>query len=85
MCIRDRCKNAYGNLLITGGFVGVQFLLNIIPDAIKYNPLALVSRNMELIEGSLKFEELLFPIAVSAGLAIAFVIAACAVFNRKTL
>lgn len=79
------CKNAYGNLLITGGFVGIQFLLNIIPDAVKYNPVALISRNMELIEGSLKYDELLFPIVITAGLAIAFVIAACAVFNKKTL
>ena len=73
----------YGILLLAVGLFGSVLCKNAY--AIKYNPLALVSRNMELIEGSLKFEELLFPIAVSAGLAIAFVIAACAVFNRKTL
>lgn len=79
------CKNAYGNLLITGGFVGAQFLLNIVPDAIQYNPVALVSRNMELIKGGVQFEDLLVPIAISVGLATVFVIAACALFNKKTL
>ena len=79
------CKNAYGNLLITGGFVGVQFLLNIIPDAVKYNPIALVSRNMELIESGVQFDELLTPVGITFGLIVAFVTAACVVFNTKTL
>lgn len=79
------CKNAYGNLLITGGFVGIQFLVNIVPDAIKYNPLALISRNMELIEGSIKFDAFLWPVVISAVLAVLFVAAAVAVFDKKTL
>ncbi len=79
------CKNAYGNLLITGVFVGGQFLLNIVPDAIKYNPVALVSRNLELIEGGVQFDEFLVPVGITAGLIAAFVIAACVVFDKKTL
>lgn len=79
------CKNAYGNLLITGGFVGIQFLANIITDISKYNPLNLVSGNMALIEKSVDLIDFLIPTIAAVCLILLFLIGSIACFNKKAL
>lgn len=77
--------NSYGSLLFTGGFVGLQFLVNIIPNAAKYNPISLSTRNLDLINGVAAKSELLVPVIVSLVLCVALVFVSILVFNKKRL
>lgn len=79
------CKNAYGNLLITGGFVGIQFLINIIPEAARYNPLYLASGNLALIEETVQLSDFPISIIAAVGLVLLFLIGAIACFDKKPL
>ena len=77
--------NSYGSLLFTGGFVGLQFLANIIPNAGKYNPISLAGRNLNLLNGVVAEKELFAPIIISLMLCAALTLISILVFNKKRL
>lgn len=79
------CRNAYGNLLMTGGFVAIQFLLNLFPGAARYNPLYLASGNLALIQGGAETGDFLIPAMAALCLTLLFLLGAVAVFNKKAL
>ncbi|HBG02320.1 MAG TPA: hypothetical protein DDW87_12210 [Firmicutes bacterium] len=46
-------RGNYGSLLFAGAVVVVLTALNIIPNAHRYNPTSLITRNMDLVAGAI--------------------------------
>ena len=76
-------KNSYGSLLFVVGTMVVMFMLNLIPDVKKHNPLLLISGNMDLITGKLSASDFTVPMIIGVALLITFIIAAVQIFNKK--
>ncbi|MEA4890040.1 MAG: ABC transporter permease [Clostridiaceae bacterium] len=77
-------KSNYACLLFTGGFVVVLFLINIIPQVQKYNPVGLAENNMPLLKNAMS-ADFAWPVALCCVMIIGFVGAAVALFNKKQL
>lgn len=78
-------RTSYGTLLFTGLAVVVQFLLNMLPKAEKYNPIQLAAGGTPLLQGQLEAGSLVKPMIVAGICTVACVAAACVVFDRKKL
>ncbi|MHC5374410.1 ABC transporter permease [Enterococcus sp. LJL120] len=74
-----------GTLLFCGGLVACLFLANIFPKVSEYNPLYLVSQNLQLINGSLQLSDFYPAILVTLIWIIFSLIASCLIFNKKAL
>ncbi len=75
----------YGSMLFTGGFSLVLTLINIAPKAIKYNPMSLSSRNLELLKETAEISDFTIPLIISLVLCIIFIFLAIENFNNKKL
>lgn len=78
-------RSTYACLLFTGGVVAVQFLVNLLPSAGAYLPLALATQNMPLIRQTAEPTDLLIPFAVTMLLTALFLWLACRLLRRKAL
>lgn len=76
-------KSNYGCLLVTGGFVAVLFLINIIPKLQKYNPIMLASKNMSLLTSEMTVSDFKFSILLCCIAIIVFLASAVALFQKK--
>ena len=76
-------KNSYGSLLFVVGTTVVMFLLNIIPDVKKHNPLLLITGNMDLITGKLTVSDFTSPILIGIVLLLTMLITTVQLFNKK--
>ena len=75
----------YGCLLITGAGAAACMLCNIIPNAYKYNPLSLATKNMDLITNATEVSSLYSPIWISVVLSIIFIASSVLIFRKKQL
>ena len=50
-------KKGYGGILIVVCFMGLLFLLNIVPKLHNWNPISLYSENMNILTGTLAYRE----------------------------
>lgn len=75
----------YGGLLLTGLAIVVLMMLNIIPGAMKYNPIALAARNMELVAGAMGPTSIYPAAAVTTMATVGLMGLAVLVFRRKQL
>jgi ABC-2 type transport system permease protein len=78
-------KNAYGPLLLIGWFLMVLFLWNLFPEAAEWNPLILVSRNIDMLQGTLLLEELRNPLLTTGLMITSALVAAVKLFNKTAL
>lgn len=78
-------KNSSGTLLFTGGFIVALFMLDIVPQIRKYNPLALAAKNMSLLSGKIMPEDLTVAFAVSLAIVLFSIVCAIGIFNKKQL
>lgn len=78
-------KSNYECLLITGMTVVVCFIISIIPDAYKYNPVSLASKNMDLLTNTIETSSLYPALWITGLLSMIFVISAILVFRKKQL
>lgn len=78
-------KNAYGPLLLIGAFLLVLFLWNLFPEAAEWNPLVLVSRNMDMLQGTLLLEDLLNPLLITGLIIASSLFTAGKLFSKTTL
>lgn len=78
-------KGMVGSLLMTGGAVAVMLLINIVPKVSEWNPIMLVTSNMNVIQGTAGMEEMIKPIVITCVLAITFLIGSCGLFNKKMI
>lgn len=77
--------NMYGGLLLTGAVVVVQFLLTMLPKAVKWLPVQLITVNMPVIKGEMEYADWLPAAGVTAALTIVIIAAACRIFYKKQL
>ncbi len=75
----------YGGLLLTGLAVVALLTLNIVPGALKYNPVSLASRSMELAANAIDKSVLYPAVAVTIPAALGLIGIAVLVFRRKQI
>lgn len=76
-------KNSYGPLLLTAIVVVILILINILPDAAKYNPWMLASGSVGLLEGSIKPSEFMVPGVLTGVMTLGALLGAMLIFDRK--
>ena len=72
-------------LLLTGGVVVGLLLLSIVPPTAKYNPLSLLSLNMNLLVGTTLPGDLYWALAVAGGATLFCLVTAVLIFRKKRL
>lgn len=78
-------KSSYGSLLFTAGFVGALFLLNILPQAQKGNPVMLAANCAALLNGGASAGDFTFPIVFTAAGTILFTTVSVLLFRKKRI
>jgi ABC-2 type transport system permease protein len=78
-------KNAYGCLLVIGIVFTAGMLVNIVPDAYRFNPLSLASLNMDIITGAVAVTDVVPAVWMAAALSFMFLTGAVLTFKRKQL
>lgn len=78
-------KSNYACLLFAGVMVAAMFLINIIPVVSEYNPVFLVSNNMELIMDKIDVKKALWPIITTLAIILTEVYASIRIFNKKAI
>lgn len=78
-------KNISGTILFTGICVMLLFFTNLLPRLQKYNPLLLVTSNMELLSKNMVPQDFFWSIGITGILAALSLISAVLLFNRKLL
>ncbi len=78
-------KNVYGSLLLTGGIVVVMMIVNIVPILQKYNPITLVSDNLQLIAAQKTALDFIPAVIICAVLISISVVTSVMIFNKKQL
>ncbi len=78
-------ENGYGSLLFTGAIAVVLLLINIAPKVQKYNPISLISRNMELLTNNMTASDFAFPIVICCLAIIVLLASSVLIFNKKEL
>jgi hypothetical protein len=74
---------AYGCLLLTGAVVASCVLINIIPEAKRYNPVLLASENMSLLTGTAEVSSYGSSIMITCIAAFAFVLLSVMAFRKN--
>lgn len=78
-------NNNYGNLLIVGLVVVIGILINIVPDAQKYNPLSLATKNMDLLTNVLNPTYFNYAIIITMLLIVIFITLSIMIFRKKEM
>ncbi len=78
-------KNNYASLLLTGGSIVLLFILNLIPKAVPYNPISLVSSSMDLVSGTLESSALTSTLGITTLLTVVLVGFGIKIFKKKRL
>lgn len=78
-------RSNYGSLLVTGAGVLILTVLNVIPQAGKYNPTALVTKSMDLVAGTIGLPPLYASLGITAAVTLALIGLAVLVFSKKQL
>ncbi len=78
-------KNSYGSLLLTAGFTGALFLLNILPQAQRVNPVMLASGCAALLNAGAPPGDFTLPIVFAAGGTVLFTVLSVLLFRKKRI
>lgn len=78
-------SNNYGALMFTGMNVVIMLLLKIIPNALKYNPVSLITSNMELISNSKSPSDFYICLVITGIITIFSLVFALSIFDKKKL
>lgn len=78
-------RNSSGCLMFTGGVVVLLYVLNIVPKIQKYNPVALISSNMDILKVQSLPMDLLPSLVVSLAVIVFFIASAIGLFNKKQI
>lgn len=76
-------RNSYGALLFVLGLIAIMFIVNLIPQLQKYNPILLAAGNMDLITNKLAVSDLTVPAVICVTVIVGFMILAVEAFNKK--
>jgi ABC-2 type transport system permease protein len=75
----------FSGLILSGAALVVMLMITILPKTGKYNPVTLASKNIELLTGAQKVEDMMITVAVSCILTIAGLVFSILLFRRKKL
>ncbi|WP_080872087.1 ABC transporter permease [Oceanobacillus timonensis] len=78
-------RNSYEGLLLTGAFVVLLFILNIVDSFERYNPISLIGENMNFLQGAASLGNYLFAILLSVFLSLLFIWLSIVILNKKKL
>jgi ABC-2 type transport system permease protein len=78
-------KNNYGCLLITGAFLVVLIILNMIPGLQKFNPLSLATNNVALLTNEVEISKLIFAVVIAIVFSLLLVTASVMVFRKRQI
>lgn len=78
-------KNVFGSLMITGGFVIIASIINIIPSVKKYIPASLAGDNLPLLLNQLGASDIIPAVIVCAVLIIGVLMLSISIFNKKQI
>ena len=77
-------ENVIGTLLFVAGGVVIQFILSLKEEIVKYMPIALLGKPVNIIKG-IGFNDYFIPIFTTFGLIIICIISSIIVFNKKEM
>ena len=75
----------FGGLIVTMITIAVMFLIDLIPDTARFNPITLASENVALLAGGVRAEEILITIFMTLLLTVISLLGAVASFQKKRL
>lgn len=78
-------KGNYGSLLLIGLMLVFLMVVNIIPNAKEYNPIALASMNMELVAGTIDPSTIYAAVGITGIASLGLIALALLVFSKKRL
>jgi len=76
---------SYGRLLLIGAIAVLGLIANVIPNADKYNPLSLSSKNMDLLTQTIEKTSMYSVIGVSLASTIILIVCSILIFRKKHL
>ncbi|WP_455544308.1 ABC transporter permease [Intestinibacter sp.] len=76
-------KTSYGAMLFCGVIVACLLFLNIFPKVAEYNPIQLISVNMDILKENIEISEVIKPIGVTLGASILFMISSIVIFCKR--
>lgn len=77
--------SSYSGLLFCGGVVALLMIASIVPSLQDYNPIQLISVNMNLLQGSMPIQDIFVPTIICFLLGILALCSACYAFDKKAL
>lgn len=77
-------ENVIGTLLFVIGGVVIQFILSLKEEIVKYMPIALIGKNVDIIKG-IVFNDYFIPIFTTCGLIIICIISSIIILNKKEI
>ena len=78
-------KNSYGTLLIVCLMLGALYLLNIFPDLQAYNPVALSSQNVALLQNAVSVSDVTDAVIVTLCSSAALIAASVLIFRKRLI
>lgn len=78
-------RNNYEGLLLTGGVVILFILINLFDQAKTYNPISLITRNLDFLQKISVFNEYLPAMLISGGFSLLLIIVSVLIFNKKKI
>ena len=78
-------KGSVGGLAISVGSIILMFIINIFPQAVKYNPIALASSNANIALGRVEYSQVLPAVWVTAALSIVSIFFTIVIFRKKAI
>ncbi len=76
-------KTSYGAMLFCGVIVACLLFLNIFPKVAEYNPIQLISVNMDILKENIEISEVIKSIGVTLGASILFMISSIVIFCKR--
>ena len=78
-------KGNVGGLVIAVGAIALMFIINISPNAARFNPIALASHNANMIIGKYDYMQLFPAMWVTIGLCAATILITLGIFRKKAI
>ncbi len=78
-------SGTFGGLIVTAVILVILLMISIVPNAWKYNPMTLASKNLDLLKETVKVSEFYPVLIITAVLTIASLYIAISLFRRKKM
>lgn len=76
-------KTSYGSMLFCGAIVACLLFLNVFPKVQEYNPIQLISVNMDILKENIEVSELVKSIWITLGTSVLFIFSSIIIFCKR--